>query len=405
MSVAGHQVWRSVAQVQASLAQARDAQVARIVAMVDAMPHRGEADALIAPLRERLAQLRPRRSLGVTRLLFTPLDTVIVPAERWRPGDVGVPRPALAPIAAAIRTALPEMSAQIDTLTQALAPEDRAPIGPLGAALWSQAAAALGSLAAPPDWSVASDLPMAEFASLATAVRAVLAEASMIEALATSRQLPQDGAIRAVLGRAEKHGAQAAATVTAVLLARLPMAAQVLALAAETGGRWPAEGAIDHTLIRLQTAVAAGAAADGDLREAALDAARVAALLGGLESGANAGRRRQLDQIRRQADMLCVGRFERAMVAAIAQTKALALLGGDDDPALLALEGAIRALRRLETAGRRLGSGEEYDAMLSAFSEGVKAADSGFALADRVRLVEILSGPDEALALLASSSA
>ncbi len=403
MNAAGHQVWRSVAQVQASLAQARDAQIARIVAMVDAMPHRGEADVLIAPLRERLLQLQLHRKLGFTRLLFTPLDTVIVPGERWRPGDVGVPRPALAPIAAAIRRALPEVSAQIDAALEALAPGDQVAIDAAGATLWSNAAALLGSMAAPPDWSAASNLPIAEYASLAAAIRAVLAEASCVESLAASRQLPQDGPIRAVLGRAAKYGGPAAATVTAVLLARLPKAEQVLALAAETAGRWPAESAIDHTLVRLQSAVAAGAAEDGDLTEAALDAARVAALLDGLESSANTARRRQLDQIRRQADMLCVGRFERAMTATIAQTKTLALLGADDR-ALLTLEEAIRALRRLETAGRRLGSCDEYDAMLNAFSEGVKGADSGFALADRVRLVEILSGPDQALALLASSS-
>ena len=403
MSAAGHQVWQSVAQVQASLAQARDAQIARIVAMVDAMPRRGEAEGLIAPLRERLAQLRPRRAFGFVRLLFTPLNTVIVPVERWRPGDVGVPRPALAPIAAAIRDALPEISAQMDVSAQTLSQADRGAIGAMGAALWSQAAAALGRMGAPVDWSAASGLPIAEYAGLAASVSAVLGEASAIESLATSRRLPPDGPIRAMLGRAEKYGSQAAATVTAVLLARLPTPGQVLALAAETGGRRPSESAINHTLVRLQSAFAAGAADDGDLTEAALDAARVAALLGGLESAANAGRRRQLDQIRRQADMLCVGRFERAMAAAIAQTNALALLGGNDR-GLLELEDATRALRRLETAGRRLGSGEEYDAMLSAFSKGLKAANSGFALADRVRLVEILSGPDEALALLASPS-
>jgi hypothetical protein len=56
-----------VVTIQTSLAHAADAQIARVVAMVDAMPERGSADALIAPLRPRLAALRPTRPLSFTR--------------------------------------------------------------------------------------------------------------------------------------------------------------------------------------------------------------------------------------------------------------------------------------------------------------------------------------------------
>jgi len=50
-----------VRDLQRSLLDAGDAQISRIVAMVDALPERGSADALIAPLRPRLARLHPRR--------------------------------------------------------------------------------------------------------------------------------------------------------------------------------------------------------------------------------------------------------------------------------------------------------------------------------------------------------
>ena len=72
------------------------------------------------------------------------------------------------------------------------------------------------------------------------------------------------------------------------------------------------------------------------------------------------------------------------------------------DEAFTQLEHAARDLRRLETAGRRLGSGEHYDALVQTVSAQFRKHDKGLGLADRVRIVEILSGPDEALALLLS---
>jgi len=63
--------------LQANLATAEDDQIARVVALVDALPERGTADELIAPLRPRLQQLRPKRMVGFARLLFTPLDPLI----------------------------------------------------------------------------------------------------------------------------------------------------------------------------------------------------------------------------------------------------------------------------------------------------------------------------------------
>ena len=392
----------AVRRVQASQARDRDEQIARIVAVVDAMPHRGEADALIAPLRQRLAQLRPSRPFGFTRLLFTPLDPVIVQGPRWRRGEVGVPRAALAPIAGALRAALPVLAERIEMEAKALPPDDRAALAALGATLWPRAAALLAGLPTPPDWSEASGLAFADYAELAATIASVLAEAPAIEALAATGRLPADEAVRAVLARSERRGGMAAASVMAVLLARLPLPGQVLALACEPasseGGR-PAEDAMDHCLARLQTTVAAGSAEDRGLTEAALDAARVAAMLAGLEGSATKERRRRLEQIRQQADTLCLGRFGRAATATMAQV-GVTLLTGDDDAAVSALETAARDLRRLETAGRRLGSGEQYDAMLHALSAAVRTTDRSLELADRVRLVEILCGPDAALALL-----
>ena len=76
--------------LQSDLLGAGDRQILRVVAMVDAMPVRGAADQFIAPLRRRLAVLRPQRRLNFTRLLFTPIDPRIVAPAKTEPA--GLPR-------------------------------------------------------------------------------------------------------------------------------------------------------------------------------------------------------------------------------------------------------------------------------------------------------------------------
>jgi hypothetical protein len=85
------------------IAGAGDHQIMRIVAMVDAMTSRGVADAVIAPLRHRLTRLRPPRPLRFGRLMFHPLDPLIVPAAHWRPGRQAIPRTALMAMAEHVR--------------------------------------------------------------------------------------------------------------------------------------------------------------------------------------------------------------------------------------------------------------------------------------------------------------
>ena len=58
----------AIREVNRDLAAAQDTQILRAVAMVDAMPDRGQADQLVAPLRARLARLRPPRPLRFARI-------------------------------------------------------------------------------------------------------------------------------------------------------------------------------------------------------------------------------------------------------------------------------------------------------------------------------------------------
>jgi len=64
-------------------------------------------------------------------------------------------------------------------------------------------------------------------------------------------------------------------------------------------------------------------------------------------------------------------------------------------------------LRALETEARRLGGGDTYDALLQQAAASVTGAgtDEALNLVHKVRLVEILAGPEAALALLESAGA
>jgi hypothetical protein len=95
--------------------QAPDWQINRIVALVDAMLVRGDADHLLAPLRHRLALLKPPRPLRLARLIFHPLKPLIIPASSWRPGQHAVPRTVILPMAGQVRLAMGAAGIAIET--------------------------------------------------------------------------------------------------------------------------------------------------------------------------------------------------------------------------------------------------------------------------------------------------
>ena len=132
---------RDIRELGRRLVEAPDAEVARAVAVVDQMPQRGGADQLIEPLRPRLAQMRLPRPLRFTRLLFQPLDPLIVPPPRWQPKLPNIPRSALAPLAATVRAALVAEAAAIDAMAQASMSRHAEAVILAGDRLWPRAAA------------------------------------------------------------------------------------------------------------------------------------------------------------------------------------------------------------------------------------------------------------------------
>ena len=74
---------------------------------------------------------------------------------------------------------------------------------------------------------------------------------------------------------------------------------------------------------------------------------------------------------------------------------------------MMRLEETSRALKELLTEASQVGSSETYDTLLRQTIAAVKAIGpgGGLSLIDKVRLVEILAGSDEALTMLEPSPA
>ncbi len=161
------------------LAVARDAQVAKVVALVDAMRERGAADELIAPLRARLHHLHVDRPLRLGRLLFLPLDPVIVDTRGWRPGQPAVPRGVLGPLLVLVRDRLGVAVNAIEGLIAGHGTTDAGVVSRAGRMLWPLAARVLQAAAggmAPGGWGE-DGVPVDCFGAVARGVGGVLGQA------------------------------------------------------------------------------------------------------------------------------------------------------------------------------------------------------------------------------------
>ena len=397
--------------VARTLRDAEDPRIVRVVAMVDAMINRGPADQLIAPIRPRLAILRPPRPLRFDRLLFHPLDRLIVPAARWRPDQKALPRTALRPMADHVRLAMGAAATAIDAEIAGHTTAETALIARLGRSLWPAAAPILGGNVIPDTWNTTA-LGATAYRSLAGSVAALLAEAPALDALCSASVAdllpPTAETVAALLARVAKANQAALPMMITLLLDRLPEAAGLLPTAREgqqaAAIQAAAEEAADLLLAQLdqpaggiQMRIAAGT-----LLEAGAAASRVATLLTHLETpDAKPLRRDQLRAVRQRLNAGCKARFVSAL-----EHELLAPLQHRADPMdIAALETAARGLRVLESEARAVGGGSIYDLLLRKAAEAIKADATRDRLTpvEQLRLVEILSGSDAALAMLDQS--
>lgn len=394
--------------VRGDMAAASDAKLIQIVAMVDALPERGVADRLLATLRPRLAELRPARPLRFARLLFLPLDPMIVPPARWTPGALGIPRSAVGLLAEAVRAAMGTEARDVAAMIAGHSTADMGVIAAAGAILWPAAAQMLSGAAIPAGWA-RSGLPDARFTPLATLAADLLRPAARIEPLLadTRRGLAFDWTgLREILAATEALGPDAWRAVIALLLLRLPDPGMLLreiggeSRRANTAMRAAAEQGVDAALAKVADLTESGAllAARGaaDMSD---ELGRIADLLDQVEAaGAGPDRRSRIGAIRQRVDLSCrrwlAGQLQGALVARLHDVTG--------DAEIIAMEQTTRDLCAMHQQARRFGSGEKYDRLLhQAGAALANEALGGVAgVVDRARLLELLVGPDAALAFM-----
>jgi hypothetical protein len=210
--------------------------------------------------------------------------------------------------------------------------------------------------------------------------------------------------IEAMLSRVVQTNEAALPMMIAMLLDRLPVAAELLP-AAHTGPEAASvqaamDGAADLLLRHLDqgdgtdTRVARGVLAD-----AGVTVGRIATLLRQLSPIMVKPRHRErLHAVRQRLEADCRARFASGLqdeLLAPLQHLGIAV----DIPAL---EAAARGLRVLATQGRVVGCGSTYDLLLGKAAEAIKdnAMRDRLSQVDQLRLVEILTSSDAALAML-----
>lgn len=402
-------VHQEIRGVRRDLAEAGDEQLIRAVALVDAMPARGEADALVAPFRQRLKVLRPRRPVALARLIFRPVDPLIVAPMAWRRGAQTLPRHVLAPLAALVRAGLGPRAAAIDAALKqqgGMKPQEADRLaGLLGLQVWPEAARIFAHAAVPSGWREATNLPEEDFVPIARLVAALLG-------MACDRQKLTDQIVRnGAANRAQFASAVAASMdapdevaviATGLLLIGLPRPDLVLqamdahAYMAGAGSSAVAERAIDLALERTQDAIRGSA----DLQASMNSLRSGMELIKALEARtpANVQRRPLIQKVRESVELGCRGNFTTLVNAQVLAP--LKAMGGEaSDVQVAALERTARSLRELETIGRQVGRPAVYRGMLDEALASVLETPA-LTLPDRVRLTELLADTGAGLAVM-----
>ena len=384
-----------------AVAIASDQALAGIVAYFDSMADRREADRLLDAARPRLRKLRPPRPISLVRLLFLPLDGVIVDARSWRRQDGTIPRDALAVLTEAVRRALGPDAAAIEAGIAGKHFADLAVVDALGRKLWHRAAKVTPSLSCPTEWE-ATGLVEADYHRIAAMAAGVWRHAEPLwSALLAAREGPPEILVRDSLAAAAAEDAVVleAMLATILLKAAKPGSVAAAAAAAHVGPPGIAERMLDRWLEDCAPDLAVDDAAG-----AARLAEEFVEAIEDLESSPavrRPERRQRVAALRRRVGDACRTTYAEATTQSLLSPLTHAT-APPDNAAMLALESTARSLKRLEVAGRMLGGGAGYDAALRRILDGFGTLRRrpGTNPADLARLTEILAGSEAALKLL-----
>jgi hypothetical protein len=248
------------------------------------------------------------------------------------------------------------------------------------------------------------------YAPLARRVGAVLRQAPVLRELVAEAEAgiasSRLEAVQGMLADVRAACPEALTMLVTLLLARLPQLTPVLAkidpelgLQGELMLRQASQDATEVLLAGLEADGGLEATVSGvELEDAAQEVRRTVTLLRQLAERTDVPQMRAREHaIRQRLDAGCRQRFAHAMTTEFLPLLRQPLAGGDGG----ALEATARHLRELESEARVLGGGDAYDAQLREAAASVRAGGAAdMSLAERVRLVEILEGPEAAMALL-----
>lgn len=396
---------RDLRDMRQAISQASDLQLRRLVPVLDALPERGVANALLDGARPRLKHLRPPRPMNVMRLLFLPLDPLIVPPREWKPGQGLLPRTALAPLAHALAGAQPEL---VGHWQAALAGADMANVSLIreaGAVLWPAAAALPRVL--PPGWAE-TGLPTHVFPELAGLCTMLWRHAPALMRLRLAgADGPPESLARPIFRLISAEGSEVVGLCLRVLLPHAAKPARLVAMVAGLSAALApaAERALDQYLEAAEPGLDAA-----DLATTAAVAQRFAALLEDLDQSATRDKPRRaqlLQALRRSAAESCAQRLRAEIPPHLIEPlEALIENPAPPDAAVEALEMAAMALRGLADSGRRLHAPLAAERLLEPCltflaRRAGSLPDQGprFLRADARRLIQILANPAEALRL------
>ncbi len=405
---------RAAAQaLRQDLRDADDGKIRRITAMLDDVADTTAKQVIMEPLRDRLGSMKPVRPLRFVRLLFTPLDPLIVPANAWRPGDAAVPRSVAASLAGVVRAGLGDQTGVIDALIAGHHTDAIQVITAAGEALWPRAGEILAASRVPADWEETGLRP-SFYPPLAGSVAAVLRRAPRLRSLSRDAAVGMLEAdprrIEDIVRDIADAPPEGCAMVAELILLQAPHAAPLLLQCISSTRDMEAKVALQQATARGMEQVLArmesqsgiiAEIARGPLPGVGEHVRRIATFL--REMGDDTGapvQRSRLQAIRESLDQTCRVRFAKGLAEGLV-APLMAGSGEVDGAGQSEIEACARDLRTLEAVARKVGGSAHYDQLLTQASQTVRlAAASGLLTSVRqFRLIEILSGSEAAAAL------
>lgn len=409
----------------AALSATDDRKLVAILPLIEALPARALAEELLESVRPRLWLLRPPRRLSLHRVLAVPLESLLADQVLCTPGGIRLPRGLLPALFGLVEPRLDTGLRQgIETACRGLSTAAIEEVHRLGRRLWPAASAALRQAFLDPR---AANRELAERGidpgPLNDHHGMVLALMQQGEAIAAA-MLPRAGKLPDPAGAAAPHREmllQAAAEdmtgyrgLAASFLLRAPSPDCVVRLIAQARlslQRPALMQVIEEVVASLSAELGllgndapSGPAGFADRRSEA--GVRLSLILSELS-----GQGARLELLAVEAGQALLRQFATTLDGAVlAPLHRMQARGGASTEAVAAIEAAARAARRMEVAGRAMGRANLFGPALAAARGRIielarrspaQADPTGeVALPDLVRLMEILAGPDEALAMI-----